>query len=58
MDDRRPRVLIVDDDAGVTSILSRGLRREGYDTDAASNADRALETVRGWRPDALVLDVM
>jgi two-component system response regulator MprA len=58
MDDRRSRVLVVDDDDGVTSILARGLRREGYDVAAAGDAARALETVRGWKPDALVLDVV
>lgn len=58
MDERRGRILVVDDDEGVTSILSRGLRREGYDVATAPDADRALEAVRGWSPDALVLDVM
>ena len=58
MDERRGRILVVDDDEGVTSILSRGLRREGYDVATAPDADRALEAVRGWDPDALVLDVM
>lgn len=58
MDDRRSRVLVVDDDDGVTSILARGLRREGYDVATADGGDRALETVRGWGPDALVLDVL
>jgi two-component system, OmpR family, response regulator MprA len=58
MEDRRARILVVDDDDGVTSILARGLRREGYDVATAPDADRALETVRGWKPDALVLDVL
>jgi two-component system response regulator MprA len=58
VDDRRARILVVDDDDGVTSILARGLRREGYDVATASGADLALETVRGWKPDALVLDVL
>jgi two-component system, OmpR family, response regulator MprA len=58
MEDRRGRILVVDDDEGVTSILARGLRREGYDVATANDSERALETVRGWRPDALVLDVV
>jgi two-component system response regulator MprA len=58
VDDRRGRILVVDDDEGVTSILARGLRREGYDVETAPDGDRALETVRGWNPDALVLDVV
>ena len=58
MEDRRARILVVDDDDGVTNILERGLRREGYDVATAADVDRALETVRGWKPDALVLDVL
>jgi two-component system response regulator MprA len=58
MDERRSRILVVDDDEGVTSILARGLHREGYDVETATDGLRALETVRGWNPDALVLDVV
>ena len=58
MDDIRARVLVVDDDPGVTSVLERGLRREGYDVATANEGVRALEVVRGWRPDAVVLDVL
>ncbi len=57
-DDALSRVLVVDDDDGVTSVLARGLRRDGYEVTSAPDAQRALELVRGWRPDALVLDVM
>ena len=42
----------------MTSVLERCLRREGYDVTTANDAQRALEVVRGWRPDALVLDVL
>jgi two-component system response regulator MprA len=57
-DDVRARILVVDDDPGVTSVLERGLRREGYDVATANDGLRALEVVRGWRPDAVVLDVL
>jgi two-component system, OmpR family, response regulator MprA len=55
--DRRERILVVDDQQDVTTILARGLRREGYDVTTATDGDRALETLRGWKPDAFVLDV-
>ncbi len=57
-DEPRGRVLVVDDDPGVTSVLERGLRREGYDVASACDGERALELVRGWRPDAVVLDIL
>ena len=58
MDDRRVRILVVDDDAGVTSVLARGLRGQGYDVETTPHGQRALETIRGWNPDALVLDLV
>lgn len=53
-----PRVLVADDDDGVTSIVSRTLRREGYEVRTVPDGDRALQVIREWRPDAIVLDVL
>src|SRR4029079_1162263 len=38
----RPRVLIVEDDAGVRGALQRGLDRDGFDTTAVDSAATAL----------------
>lgn len=57
-DDRPPRVLVADDDEGVTSVVARTLTREGYEVRTASDGDDALHSVRDWRPDAVVLDVL
>jgi two-component system response regulator MprA len=57
--DRRPaRVLVVDDDDGVTSVVARTLTREGYEVRTAPDGDLALRSIREWRPDAIVLDVL
>jgi two-component system response regulator MprA len=56
--ERALRVLVVDDDAGVTSVISRALTREGYDVRTASDGDRAIRAMREWAPDAIVLDVL
>jgi two-component system response regulator MprA len=56
--DRAPRVLVADDDEGVTSVLARTLVREGYEVRTAPNGDSALRSLREWRPDAVVLDVL
>lgn len=56
--ERRVRVLIADDDEGVTSVVARALTREGYDVRTAADGASALVAAREWRPDALVLDVM
>jgi two-component system response regulator MprA len=56
--DRAPRVLVADDDEGVTSVVARTLVREGYEVRTAPNGDSALRSLREWRPDAVVLDVL
>jgi two-component system response regulator MprA len=56
--ERAPRVLVADDDDGVTSVVARTLIREGYEVRTAPDGDEALRSVRDWRPDAIVLDVL
>ena len=56
--DRALRVLVADDDEGVTSVVARTLTREGYDVRTASDGDQAVHAMREWAPDAIVLDVL
>lgn len=56
--DRALRVLVADDDEGVTSVVARTLIREGYEVRTASDGDRAVRALREWSPDAIVLDVL
>ena len=56
--DRPLRVLVADDDEGVTSVVARTLTREGYDVRTASDGDGAIHSMREWTPDAIVLDVL
>lgn len=54
----QPRVLIVDDEAGVRKALQRGLRGEGMDVVTAADGPSALELARTGSFDALLLDIM
>lgn len=56
--DRALRVLVADDDEGVTSVVARTLTREGYDVRTASDGDAAVHAMREWAADAIVLDVL
>ena len=58
MDDRAQRVLVADDDDGVTSVVARTLTRAGYKVRTAPGGDAALRALREWRPHAIVLDVL
>ena len=51
-------LLVVDDDAGIRTLLSRYLRREGYMVTAAGGSAEARKTLSGLTFDAIVLDVM
>lgn len=57
-DELGPKVLVVDDDAYVTSVLERALRRDGYAVATAADGDRGLGLLREWRPDAAILDIV
>lgn len=52
------RVLVVEDDPGVASLLRRGLAFEGYEVAHVSDGGQALMSVRNDPPDLLILDVM
>lgn len=51
-------VLVVDDDRAVRDSLARSLTYSGYEVTTAANGVEALERLSGWRPDAVVMDVM
>jgi DNA-binding response OmpR family regulator len=52
------RVLVVDDDPKIVSLLRRGLGFAGYVVDAAADGEAALAAARDRPPDVVVLDVM
>ncbi len=52
------RVVVVDDEQMLTDLLSMALRMEGWDVRAAASGLEALQLVRDFDPDALVLDIM
>jgi DNA-binding response OmpR family regulator len=51
-------VLVVDDEPIVRDVVVRYLQREGYETLAAGDGDRARELVERHSPNLVVLDVM
>ncbi len=52
------RILVVEDEARIASLISRGLRLEGYQVDVAPNGETALEKAFSEPPDLVILDVM
>ena len=52
------RILVIDDDAALTSTLKRGLAYEGYTVDAANSSRHGLTLARERTPDLVILDLM
>ena len=55
---RKPVVLVADDDLDVASLVAVSLRRAGFDVVTAGNGSAALEIALVTPPDAFVLDIM
>jgi DNA-binding response OmpR family regulator len=58
MADRAPRILLVDDEAAIQTLLSYPLRKDGYEVVQASDGGEALERFAEGTFDLVVLDVM
>lgn len=52
------RILVIDDDPSVTSVLRRGLAYEGFATECASGGSEGLTALRERPADLVILDVM
>src|SRR5438477_11313716 len=52
-----PRILIVDDDAGQRSLFDSFLRSQGFDTVPVASGERALEVLRNGEISMMISDV-
>jgi DNA-binding response OmpR family regulator len=58
MPDSKPRILIVDDEADLVSVLRMGLEIAGFEVVEAGDGEEGLRRARQERPDLIVLDLM
>ena len=57
MSKRGARILVVDDELEIVRALERSLRAQGYEVSTASSGEEALESLRAYRPDVMLLDL-
>ena len=58
MTDRTPRILLVDDEQPIQTLLSFPLERDGYEVVVAADGREALARYEEQHPDLVVLDLM
>ncbi|CAN5690854.1 hypothetical protein BH23GEM8_BH23GEM8_07660 [soil metagenome] len=56
--DRRPLVLLCDDDEGIRSVVGAQLEQQGYRISTAANGFEAIRIAHSERPAAILLDLM
>jgi DNA-binding response OmpR family regulator len=52
-----PRVILLEDDTELRSLVGRGLREEGFDVSTAASASELMRQVDACDADALVVDI-
>jgi DNA-binding response OmpR family regulator len=52
------RVLVIDDEPGMRSLMRRGLGLAGFEVQTADNGELGLEVVQTYLPDLVMLDLM
>jgi DNA-binding response OmpR family regulator len=56
--DRKPRILVVEDEDNIAVALDYLMTREGYEHDRVASGADALPRIRTTHPDLVLLDVM
>src|SRR5947209_19073242 len=54
----RTRVLVIEDERGLTEVLTYNLQREGYETIVAHDGQEGLRKAQTLLPDMILLDLM
>lgn len=53
----KQKILIVDDEEGIRSLMSEYLENEGFEVDQAENGLIAFEKVKSWQPHLIISDI-
>src|SRR3989442_15330630 len=54
----KPRILVIEDERGLTDVLTSNLQREGYDVLVAHDGQEGLRKAQMQLPDLILLDLM
>jgi two-component system alkaline phosphatase synthesis response regulator PhoP len=54
----KAKILVIDDEPGILTVVTAYLRSEGYDYRTASDGVEGLKAIHTYQPDLIILDVM
>ena len=54
---KKGKVFLLDDDGLIVSVLSRALKKEGYEVYEETETDEVINKIKSWDPDLLLLDI-
>ncbi len=52
------KILVVDDEKNIADLIAYAFKREGYSVDTAYDGEEALDKIKKFNPDVMVIDVM
>ncbi|MFK8044034.1 MAG: response regulator transcription factor [Crocinitomicaceae bacterium] len=52
------KILIIDDESDIRTLIKYNLLKEGFEVQEAENGKIGIETALRWKPDLIILDVM
>jgi two-component system phosphate regulon response regulator PhoB len=52
------KILIIDDDAGTTTLVRLALKEDGYEVVALNDSAKAFDVIANEKPDLILLDYM
>lgn len=53
-----PRLLVVDDERSIREMLEIGLQSRGFEVRSVVDGPAAIQVIKEWKPELIVLDVM
>lgn len=57
-EDIMPKILAIDDHPEILTIIRTKLGRNGYDVETLSDSTRAMDKIKEFMPDLILLDIM
>jgi DNA-binding response OmpR family regulator len=58
MEDRKSKILIVEDEEALATVLEAKLKKEGYDMFVEFDGEAGFNKIKEWMPDLILLDIV